>query len=114
MQCPSLLRRHATPLAVATIAALAASAGADAAEGLALAKAQGCLACHAVDSKLVGPAYRDVAEKYKGQPDAPATLTQHIREGGSGRWGEIPMPPQKQLSEAQAKTLAQWILAGAK
>ena len=67
-----------------------------------------------MDSKLVGPAYREVAEKYKGQADAQATVVQHIREGGSGRWGDVPMPPQKQLTEAQARTLAAWILGGAK
>jgi cytochrome c len=106
--------RRAAALAALALAATAAGRPALAAGGLDIAKAQGCLACHAVDSKLVGPAYKDVAEKYNGQADAPATVAQHIREGGSGRWGDVPMPPQKQLTEAQAKALAAWILGGAK
>ncbi|MDE2082807.1 MAG: c-type cytochrome [Burkholderiales bacterium] len=93
---------------------LAASAPSHASSALALAQKEGCLGCHAVATKIVGPAYQDVAAKYRGQPDAVATLVQHIREGGSGRWGDIPMPPQKQLSAAQAKQLATWVLGGAK
>ena len=80
----------------------------------ALARKQGCLGCHAATSKLVGPAYQEVAAKYGGQPDAVAQLTQSIRNGGSGKWGEMVMPPQKQLSVADAKRLATWILGGAK
>ena len=87
---------------------LAASANQD------LARKQGCLACHAATSKLVGPAYQDVASKYAGQPDAVAQLVQSIRNGGSGKWGDMAMPPQTQLSEANAKRLATWILGGAK
>ena len=79
-----------------------------------LAKKNNCLACHAVDKKLVGPAYQDVAKKYAGQADAEATLAKSIKAGGSGKWGPIPMPAQAQLSDADAKTLAAWVLAGAK
>ena len=79
-----------------------------------LAKKNNCLACHAVDKKLVGPAYQDVAKKYAGQADAVANLTKSIKAGGSGKWGPIPMPAQAQLSDADAKALAAWILAGAK
>ena len=79
-----------------------------------LAKKNNCLACHAVDKKLVGPAYQDVAKKYAGQADAEATLARSIKAGGSGKWGPIPMPAQAQLSDADAKTLAAWVLAGAK
>ena len=79
-----------------------------------LAKKNNCLACHAIDKKLVGPAYQDVAKKYAGQADAEATLTKSIKAGGSGKWGPIPMPPQAQLSDADAKTLAAWVLGGAK
>ncbi len=100
--------------AAAAAALLAAAAPAHAGSALALAKQQGCLGCHAVASTLVGPAYQAVAAKYKGQPDAVATLVQHILEGGTGRWGDIPMPPQKQLSPAQARQLATWVLGGAK
>jgi cytochrome c len=79
-----------------------------------LAKKNNCLACHAVDKKIVGPAYQDVAKKYAGQADAEAVLAKSIKAGGSGKWGPIPMPPQAQLSDADAKALAAWILGGAK
>ncbi len=79
-----------------------------------LAKKNNCLACHAVDKKLVGPAYQDVAKKYIGQADAEANLAKSIKAGGSGKWGPVPMPPQVQLSDSDAKTLAAWILSGAK
>ena len=79
-----------------------------------LAQKNACLACHAVDKKLVGPAYQDVARKYAGPPEAIAKLTESIRKGGSGKWGQIPMPAQPNLSEADAKTLAEWVLSGAK
>lgn len=81
---------------------------------LALAQKHACLACHAVETKIVGPAYADVAKKYKGQKDAVATLVDHIKKGGSGKWGPIPMPAQTNLSDADAKTLAKWILSTAK
>ena len=79
-----------------------------------LAQKSGCLACHSVSSKIVGPAYQDVAKKYKGQKDAEATLVNNIKKGGSGKWGPIPMPAQTALSDADAKTLAKWILGTAK
>ena len=74
----------------------------------ALATKNNCMACHAVDKKLVGPAYRDVAKKYAGT--SADTLAASIRKGGAGRWGQIPMPAQAQLSEADARKLAAWIL----
>ncbi|MEJ8855547.1 c-type cytochrome [Variovorax robiniae] len=80
----------------------------------ALATKYSCLACHAVATKLVGPAYKDVAAKYKDDKDAVATLVKSIRNGGSGRWGDLAMPPQPQVPEADAKKLAEWILGGAK
>ena len=76
-----------------------------------LAQKNACMACHAVDKKLVGPAYAEVAKKYAGQKDAEATLVANIMKGGSGKWGPIPMPAQAALSEADAKTLAKWILS---
>ncbi len=79
-----------------------------------LAQKNACLACHAVDKKLVGPSYQSIAAKYAGQKDAEAMLTASIKKGGSGKWGPIPMPAQAALSEADAKTLAAWVLAGAK
>ena len=79
-----------------------------------LAKKNACMSCHAVDRKLVGPSYQDVAKKYAGQKDAVATLAKSIKAGGAGKWGPVPMPAQPALSDADAKTLATWILAGAK
>jgi cytochrome c len=79
-----------------------------------LAQKNACLACHAMDRKLVGPSYQDVAKKYNGQKDAEATLAASIKAGGAGKWGPIPMPAQAALSEADAKALAVWVLAGAK
>lgn len=78
-----------------------------------LAQKNACLACHAADKKLVGPAYQDIAKKYAGD-DAAQALARSIKAGGSGKWGPVPMPAQPGLSEADASSLAQWILAGAK
>lgn len=76
-----------------------------------LAKAKNCLACHATDKKLVGPAYKDVAAKYAGDKDAAAKLAKKIREGGVGVWGQVPMPANPQVNEAEASTLAKWVLS---
>lgn len=85
-----------------------------AAASLDLAKKNACTACHAVDKKLLGPSYQDVAKKYAGQKDAVAALAASIKAGGMGKWGQVPMPAQPNLSEADAKALATWILGGAK
>ncbi len=77
---------------------------------LELAKSKNCMACHAVDSKLVGPSYKDVAKKYAGQKDAEDKLVQKVIKGGSGVWGAVPMPPNPQVTEAEAKTLVKWVL----
>ena len=79
-----------------------------------LAKKNTCTACHNVEKKLVGPAYQEIAKKYAGQKDAAANLAKSIKAGGSGKWGPVPMPAQAALSDADATTLATWILAGAK
>ncbi|MBC7454268.1 MAG: c-type cytochrome [Massilia sp.] len=76
-----------------------------------LAKAKNCMACHAVATKLVGPAYKDVAAKYAGQKDAEAKLIAKVMKGGSGVWGAIPMPANPQVSQAEAETLVKWVLA---
>jgi cytochrome c len=76
-----------------------------------LAKAKNCMACHAIGSKLVGPAYKDVAAKYAGQKDAEAKLVAKVMKGGSGVWGPVPMPANPQVSEAEAHTLVKWVLA---
>ncbi|MNM39873.1 Cytochrome c-551 precursor [compost metagenome] len=76
-----------------------------------LAKAKNCMACHAVSTKLVGPAFKDVAAKYAGQKDAENKLVAKVMKGGSGTWGAIPMPANPQVSDAEAHTLIKWVLA---
>ncbi|KQT07961.1 c-type cytochrome [Ramlibacter sp. Leaf400] len=77
----------------------------------ALATAKNCMACHATDKKLVGPSYKDVAAKYAGQKDAVDKLAAKIQKGGSGVWGPVPMPANTQVSEAEAKKLAAWVMS---
>lgn len=76
-----------------------------------LAKSKNCLACHSVESKRVGPAYKEVAAKYVGQQDAEAKLVDKVIKGGGGVWGSMPMPPNPQVSAEEAKTLVKWILS---
>lgn len=76
----------------------------------ALAQKKNCMSCHALDKKVVGPAYKDVARKYAGQ-DVSTRLTNKIKQGGSGAWGAIPMPANPQVSDAEAKQLASWVLS---
>lgn len=90
---------------LAALASSSAMANAD------LAKAKNCMACHAAATKLVGPAYKDVAAKYAGQKDAENKLVAKVLKGGSGAWGAVPMPANPQVSEAEAHTLVKWILA---
>jgi cytochrome c len=92
--------------ALAALAALSAPALAD----QALATAKNCMACHALDKKLVGPAYREVAAKYAGQKDAVDRLAAKIMKGGAGVWGPVPMPANAQVNEAEAKKLAAWVM----
>ena len=73
-------------------------------------KKNNCIACHNIDKKLVGPSYRDIANRYRGQSDAADKLAKKIRAGGSGAWGPMPMPAMPQVSEAEAKRLAEFIL----
>lgn len=92
---------------MAAMAAISTSAMAD----QALATAKNCMACHAIDKKLVGPSYKDVAKKYAGNAKAADMLATKIVKGGSGAWGAIPMPANTQVSEAEAKKLVAWILS---
>lgn len=85
----------------------------DAAAAVALAGKGACVACHTADRKLVGPAFKDIAKKYAGDPNAKTYLEKKIRNGGSGVWGSLVMPPQATLSDAEIGTLAEWVLAGA-
>ena len=94
-------------LALSLTAAVVAPAMADEA----LAKAKNCMACHAVANKVVGPAYKDVAKKYAGDKSAADKLASKIVKGGSGVWGAVPMPANPQVSEAEAKKLAAWVLS---
>jgi cytochrome c len=75
-----------------------------------LAQKKNCMACHATDKKLVGPAYKEVAAKYANQKDAAAKLAEKIQKGGVGVWGQVPMPANPQVSADEAKTLAAWVL----
>jgi cytochrome c len=104
------MKRYVMMVGVALASAFASQAAmADA--GLDLAKAKNCMACHAVATKLVGPAYKDVAAKYAGQKDAEAKLAAKVIKGGTGVWGAIPMPANPQVNEAEAKTLVKWVLS---
>ena len=76
-----------------------------------LAKQKNCLACHAVNSKIIGPAYKDVAAKYRGQKGAEDMLVKKVLKGGAGVWGTIPMPANQQVTETEARTLVKWILS---
>ena len=95
-------------LSFAALAAVAAASPAMADE--ALAKSKNCMACHTVDKKLVGPAYKDVAQKYASDGGAVDKLAAKIMKGGSGVWGAVPMPPNANVTEADAKKLAGWIM----
>ncbi|MFZ6656664.1 c-type cytochrome [Undibacterium sp. TJN19] len=95
-------------LLVGSVLAIMASGPAMA--NLDLAKSKNCMTCHAIDTKLVGPAYKDVAKKYAGDKTAEAKLVQKVIKGGSGVWGVVPMPANAQVSEAEAKTLVKWVL----
>ena len=96
--------------ALALVAA-AATVSAPAMADEALAKAKNCLSCYAVDKKVLGPAYKDVAAKYAGQKDAADKLAAKVIKGGVGVWGQIPMPANAQVNEAEAKKLVAWILS---
>ena len=77
----------------------------------ALATSKNCMACHAVDKKLVGPAYKDVAAKYASDKAAVDKLATKIMKGGSGVWGPVPMPANAQVNDAEAKKLAAWVMS---
>ena len=100
-------------IAAAMIAATALVAS-PAMANMDLAKKSNCMACHAVDKKMVGPAYQEVAKKYAGKADAAKTLAAKVKTGGKGNWGAVPMPPNANVKDADIDTLVKWILAGAK
>ncbi|MBV8678873.1 MAG: c-type cytochrome [Aquitalea sp.] len=92
-------------------ALLLGTVAAPAMANLQLAQKNNCLSCHAVDHKVVGPAYKDVAKKYAGDKGAEAKLIAKVKAGGSGVWGPVPMPPNSQVSDADIKTLVKWVLS---
>ena len=98
------MKRALTVLALATV--IAGPALAD----QALANSKNCMTCHAVDKKLVGPSYKEVAIKYSGQSGAADKLAAKILKGGSGVWGPVPMPANPQVSDVESKKLAAWVL----
>lgn len=99
--------KHSLLLLAAYTTMAAAPAWAD----QALASAKACMACHTVDKKLVGPAFKDVAAKYAGTTDAQAALAAKITKGSTGVWGPVPMPPNAQVNAADALKLATWVLS---
>lgn len=99
------MKKFALIALLSTVVAAPAFANAD------LAQKKNCLACHALEQKVLGPAYKDVAAKYAGQKDAVDKLSVKIMKGGSGVWGPVPMPANTQVNEAEAKKLAAWVLS---
>jgi len=101
-----------TLLAAAAAVSLAAPThAADATAAEALAKASGCFACHTVDKKLVGPSYREIANRYRQDKGAAARLAQKVKSGGKGVWGDIPMPPNGHVKDADIQSIVRWVLS---
>ena len=96
-----------TPIVAAFALALPGAALAQSADDL--LKKHACTACHQIDKKLVGPAYNDVAAKYKGDPKAAAMLADKVKKGGVGNWGQVPMPPNPNVPDADIKTMVAYI-----
>ena len=99
------MKCFALAVGIAALAALPAQAQEE------LAKKHNCLACHTTDKKVVGPAYKEVAAKYRGDKSAEAKLVDKVKKGGVGVWGQIPMPPNASVPDADVKALVQWILS---
>ncbi|HSQ82812.1 MAG TPA: c-type cytochrome [Casimicrobiaceae bacterium] len=100
-----------TASAILALAALTVASAAFADQLEDMMKKNGCVACHAEDKKILGPAYKDVAAKYHGDAKAAAMLEEKVKKGGSGVWGQIPMPPNSQVSDADIKKMVALILA---
>jgi len=106
-----IMRNRVVSLLALASAAICAAPVHAAPDMQALAEKSGCFSCHSVQNKIVGPAFADVAAKYKGDAEAPARLAKKVREGGKGTWGRIPMPPHPNLSEDDARQLVAWVLS---
>ncbi|PRF44401.1 c-type cytochrome [Burkholderia multivorans] len=100
-------------VAASLVGAWSAGAHAQVGDGLRVARSNACLGCHAVDRKLVGPSFKDIAARYKGDPQAVAKLSKKVKDGGSGVWGAIPMPAHPRMSDADLRSVVEWVLAGA-
>ena len=98
-------------MAAAAAALVVMSGAASADEGMSLAQKNACLSCHGVDKKIVGPAYREVAKKYAGDKGAHDRLMAKVKAGGKGVWGEVPMPPNPQVSAQDLDKIVTWILS---
>ena len=105
------MKRQWIVLAASACVAGGAHAALDNTTAEAMMKKDGCAACHAIDKKIVGPAYVDVAAKYKGDKKAEAMLIEKVKKGGVGVWGQIPMPPNAAVKDEDIKTLVKWVLA---
>ena len=99
--------------ALLVVACLPVAHAADVPAGQVIASRNACMGCHAVDRKLVGPAFQQIAAKYKGDPQAGEKLARKVKDGGSGVWGVIPMPSHPSMSDADIRTVVDWVLAGA-
>jgi len=104
----TLIRIPKAVVLVILAGGLGATGGAQA--SMELARSKNCIACHSVDKPVLGPAYKEVAAKYAGDKEALAKLAKKVREGGVGVWGQVPMPANPQVTEAEAQTLAKWVL----
>lgn len=104
-----MMNKKIAVLMIAPVLLMAGSAMAE--EGLAIAKRNGCLACHAVDRKVVGPAWQDVANKYKGDPNAKAAILASMNEGSRGKWGSTAMPSQKRVDAEEKNKLVDFVLS---
>ena len=93
------------------LAVLAVAAASPAFAQQDLAQKKNCMACHAIDKKLVGPAYKDVAAKYRGDASAEAKLVDKVKKGSQGTWGQVPMPPNSNVPDADVRALVKWILS---
>ena len=105
------MKRYGMLVAAGLFVAGGANAALDNKTAEELMKKDGCAACHAVDKKLIGPAYQEVAAKYKGDAAAATKLADKVKKGGVGVWGQIPMPPNAQVPDADIKNLVAWILS---
>ena len=101
------MNRVSTVLVAVSLGLLAGTASASAD----MAKAKNCTACHAADKKLIGPSFKDIAAKYASDKDATTKLAKKVREGGTGVWGQVPMPANPQVSADEATALVKWVLA---